>query len=252
MNHFAFRLLVTVPCCAFLSFGALAQQQGSTGSADPVEHSESVPIVQEETSPSTTSVVQNVSGVSGGVNTNWAFNLSPGTPAKPAYPHPFESDQGWGGGSYPQDLLDGYRACALRSGWDCGLAFTGGNANWGGQACGVRQATIDFGQPVQVSMVKVTHHGDDHVPKIYQIQILQAGHWVTVVNQQQNNAARCQRPPGNDPASTWTCMITDEFAPKVTSKVRYTFDNCPNANRSILGKSITHGWLYEFEAYRLP
>jgi len=180
------------------------------------------------TAPANGTVI-NLSG--SGINTNHAFNPNPGTAARPIFPHPFESDTGWGGGSYPQDLLDGYRSCGLRSLWDCGLMFTGGNANWGGQACGVRQATIDFGTPVLVSAVKISHHGDDHVPKIYQIQVWTGSAWSTVVSQTNNTVGRCIRPPGYDPATNWVCMITDEFPPVATSKVRYTFNNCPDANQ---------------------
>jgi hypothetical protein len=189
-----------------------------------------------------------------GLNINWAFNLNPGTPSAPIPPHPFESDQGWGGGAEPAEIVDGYRACNGPGGWACGLAFTGGNANWGGQACGVRQATIDLGpSPVRVSAVRITHHGDDQTPQIYQIQTWNGTAWVTQVSVTNNSQGRCSRAPSYDPSSNWTCMITDEFPPVKTTKVRYTFNNCPNQNSSIIpGQSITHGWLYEFEVYRLP
>lgn len=239
---------------AMMSLSSGARGQEGRASADPSDHVSAASVdphpsasIVTSTAPANSVSVFNLSG--SGINTNQAFNPNPGTAAQPIFPHPFESDPG---GSYPQDLLDGYRSCALRSLWDCGLAFTGGNANWGGQACGVRQATIDFGRSVQVSAVKITHHDDEHVPKIYQIQIWTGSGWTTVVNQQNNTIGRCTRPPGYDPASNWVCMITDEFPPAATSKVRYTFNNCPNANQNILGNSITHGWLYEFEAYRLP
>ncbi|MDP2958862.1 MAG: hypothetical protein Q8N53_20725, partial [Longimicrobiales bacterium] len=64
------------------------------------------------------------------------------------YPSPLGSDPGWGGGSYPWQIVDGQRLCAGGSQWACGLAFTGGTGRWppGSQtACGWRQATIDFG-----------------------------------------------------------------------------------------------------------
>ncbi len=186
-------------------------------------------------------------------NANFAFNLATGTPSSPVAPHPFESDPGWGGGAQPTQLVDGYRGCNDPSGWACGLAFTGGDANWGGQACGVRQATINLGAtPVQVSAVRITHHGLEHVPKIYQIQTWNGSTWVTQVSMTTNSAGRCIAPPTYDPAVGWTCTLTDEFSPVQTTKVRYTFNNCPNANTNVSGGSITHGWLWEFEAYRLP
>lgn len=208
-----------------------------------------------------THVVIDINGYYGGVagqvtgaNANLAFNLNPGTPSSPNFPHPFESDQGWGGGAQPQQLVDGFRGCNDPTGWACGLAFTGGSANWGGQACGVRQATIDLGSaPAQVSAVRITHHGTEHIPAIYQIQTLNGSAWVTQVSITNNTGGRCISAPSYDPAAAgWTCTITDEFPPVQTTKVRYTFNNCPGANTNITGAPITHGWLYEFEAYRLP
>ena len=34
-------------------------------------------------------------------------------------------------------------------------------------------------------------------------------------------------------------MLTDKFQPVKTTKVRYTFSNCPDQNKNILGNSIT-------------
>jgi hypothetical protein len=188
-----------------------------------------------------------------GVNQNYAYNPNPGTAAAPVFPHPYESDQGWGTGMQPQQIVDGFRFCNANPWFACGLAFTGGNSSWGGQACGVRQATIDFGALRQISSVRITHHGDLQVPQVYQIQTFNGSVWVTQVSRTSNSQSRCARPPGYDPNYAGACTITDEFAPVLATKVRYTFNNCPNANSSIVpGQSITHGWIYEFEAYRLP
>ena len=157
-----------------------------------------------------------------------------------------------GGGARPQQLIDGFRGCNDPSGWACGLAFTGGDSNWGGQPCGIRQATIDLGKSQQVSAVKITHHSDLHTPVIYQIQTYNGAGWDTQVSITNNSQGRCVRAPSYDPASTWTCVLTDEFAPFNTSKVRYTFNNCPSENRNVLGSAVVHGWLWEFEVYRLP
>jgi hypothetical protein len=64
-----------------------------------------------------------------GWNTNWAFNLNPGTPDAPIAPRPFESDHGWGGGAQTQENVDGFRGCNAPGGWPCGLAFTGGDSD---------------------------------------------------------------------------------------------------------------------------
>jgi hypothetical protein len=184
---------------------------------------------------------------------NHAFNLTPGNAAAPIAPHPFGSDAGWGGGAQPWQIVDGYRGCNGSLGWNCGLAFTGGDNNWGGRACGVRQATIDLGKFQQISAARITHHGDRQVPQRYQIQTFNGFAWVVQVNRTTNSQSRCERPPSFDPAAIATCTITDEFFPVKTNKVRFTFNNCPAANTSIVpGVPVTHGWLYEFEALRLP
>lgn len=182
---------------------------------------------------------------------NYAFNPLPGAQAAPVAPHPFGSDVGWGGGAKPQQLVDGLRGCNGPQGWDCGLAFTGGNSNWGGQACGMRQATIDLGAYRQISAVRITHHGDAQVPKNYQIQTFNGAAWVVQANVTTNSLARCER--NINPSVVATCTITDEFLPITASRVRITYNNCPNANTSIVpGQSLVHGWIYEIEALRLP
>ncbi len=180
---------------------------------------------------------------------NWAVNMKPGTSSLPQAPHPFESDKGWGGGAKPHQLIDGYRGCDDKSGYACGLAFTGGEYNWGGEQCGIRQATITLPKYSRVRAVKITHHGDNDVPKIYEIQAWKGGQWTTVVAESNNSLARCIRPSGG----RVNCMIVDEFPKVWTKKVRYKFNNCPENNESIVpGKEVEHGWLYEFEVYNLP
>lgn len=50
-------------------------------------------------------------------------------PSGTGYPHPLESDHGWGGGSSQWDIVDGIRTYPGE--WARGLAFTGGSNNWG-------------------------------------------------------------------------------------------------------------------------
>jgi hypothetical protein len=185
-----------------------------------------------------------------GVNANLAFNLNPGTPQNPNPPHPWESDRGWGGGTRIQDIVDGYRGCNQSGGWMCGLAFTGGWGNYGNEPCGVRQATINLGQIQMVSSTKITWHGEGDTPQIYKIQTWDGGQWVTQVSINDNSSYRCVRVPSHHPNDQ--CMVTDEFPPVNTNKVRVTFNNCPDQNRGINGQYMPHGWIWEFEAYRLP
>src|SRR5262245_20013057 len=84
---------------------------------------------------------------------NIALNTS-----QTGYPSPLESDPGWGGGSYPWDILDGLTA--YTDTWAHGLAFTGGTGSWMGQSCGWRQATVNLAELKTFNQVRVWHHGD--------------------------------------------------------------------------------------------
>ena len=44
------------------------------------------------------------------------------------YPDVTESFPGWGGGSYPWEIVDGFRNCP--KGWQCGIAFCGGTGTY--------------------------------------------------------------------------------------------------------------------------
>ena len=59
--------------------------------------------------------------------------------------NPLESDPGWGGDSYPWDIVDGHTF--YTDTWAHGLAFTGGINQWMGQPGGYRQVTVDWGTP---------------------------------------------------------------------------------------------------------
>ncbi len=160
---------------------------------------------------------------------NIAYN-----PTQSGYPHPLESDTGWGGGSYPWEMLDGHTY--YTDTWAHGLAFTGGYPGWI-EPCGWRQATIDFGSMKTFNKVRVYHHGDEHIPTNSRIEYWDGSAWHTV------NASTTFRedlrvpPPG---VSGWGAVPTEHvFAPVTGSKVRFGFDNC----------DIQHGWIYEFEVF---
>lgn len=145
------------------------------------------------------------------------------------YPSPLGSDPGWGGGSYPWQIVDGHRLCPNGfQGWMCGLAFTGGTGQYMGQPCGWRQATIDFGQPKTFNRVVVWHIGLEHVPNTYKIEYWNGSAWVEVFSTTN----------GHDFLSF--PLATDNTFTAVTgSKVRYALKNC----------DIVHGWIWEFEVY---
>ncbi len=156
-----------------------------------------------------------------------------------------ESDPGWGGGSYPADMVDGLTY--YTDTWAHGLAFTGGPAGWGGEACGWRQATLDFGAPKTFSRALVWHHGADHIPSTYDLEVWDGSSWVSAGG---TSSVRwdLEVPPAG--VSGWGAIPTEHLFPEVTAqKVRFVLNNC----------NITHGWIYEFEVfggsgpqYRLP
>jgi hypothetical protein len=164
------------------------------------------------------------------------------------YPTPLESDQGWGGGSYPWQIVDGLHSY---DGWAHGLAFTGGHTggwNSGGwiQPAGPRQATIDFGQDETFNEVIIWHHGDEtnHVPATTQISYGDGSIW---------NPVSFQRVYGtmHEDGTNSGYSNSDIYTfPTVTgSKVQYSFDN---SGATLAGDPIVHGWIYEFEVFNVP
>lgn len=151
-------------------------------------------------------------------------------------PSPVESDPGWGGGSFPWQMIDGVRSPAD---WRHGLAFTGGRGSWAGEACGPRQATIDFGSAQSFNRVVIWHHGDEHIPAEAAVSYWDGSAW---------SALSPTRVAGAVRDTTGYIGISDEYSfPAVEgSKVRYSFDNC-GLNTS--GVQNEHGWIYEFEVY---
>ncbi len=89
-----------------------------------------------------------------------------------------ESDEGWGGGSYPGDMVDGLTA--YYDTWAHGLAFTGGLQEWAGQPCGWRQATVNFGRLETFDRVLVWHHGEEHIPTTYVVEYWNGSDWLPV------------------------------------------------------------------------
>ena len=154
-------------------------------------------------------------------------------PSGSGYPSPLESDQGWGGGSYPWDILDG--KTSYTDTWAHGLAFTGGTGGWAGQPCGRRQATVDFGTPKTFNRLLAFHHAAEHVPSTYHIEYWDGSTWVNA------GGTSAHRADLADYASGWGSEPTENLFPAVTAgKVRFVIDsNC----------DITHGWLYEIEVF---
>lgn len=153
--------------------------------------------------------------------------------------NPFGSDPGWGGGSYPWQIVDGQRLCAGGSQWACGIAFTGGVRGYNGP-CGWRQATIDFGQPTTFNRVVVWHHALEHVPNTYKIAYWSGSAWVELFSTT-NGHAYMSYPDAavNEWWGSYSTPTDNTFQPVTGTKVRYSLNNC----------DIVHGWIYEFEVY---
>ncbi|MBN1814800.1 MAG: hypothetical protein JXA14_23375 [Anaerolineae bacterium] len=159
-------------------------------------------------------------------------------PDRTGYPHPLDSDRGWGGGSDKWDIVDGVRRYSY---WANGLAFTGGSRPWI-EPCGWRQATIDFGSLQTFNTVMVWHHGQGQVPYTYKIQYWDQADsaWVDVFSTTSGHDYLVY--PTDDPSHWWEGFSTpteNTFAPVTSDKVRFEFWNC----------DITHGWIYDFEVY---
>ena len=156
-------------------------------------------------------------------------------PSGVGYPNSLESDSGWGGGSYPWDMLDGHTF--YTDTWAHGLAFTGGTGNWMGQACGWRQATINFGALKTFNRILVWHHGDDHIPSTYTVEYWDGSNWLPT------GGTTTVRFDLRSDTNSWGATPTETMFPAVTgSKVRFSLNNC----------DITHGWIYQFDVFGTP
>lgn len=171
--------------------------------------------------------------------TNLALNR-----AGSGFPDPTESDSGWGGGSYPWQIVDGLYAYDT---WAAGLAFTGGHQDASGgppwiEPAGIRHAVIDLGAVHTFSRIVLWWHGAEYTPLSGSVEYWDGTQWLP--------AQAVQRVYGATHAEGSNSGYSDSdsytFDPVSASKVRYTFDN---SGLNILGTYDIHGWLYEFEVY---
>lgn len=147
--------------------------------------------------------------------------------------NPLESSRGWGGGSYPWDIVDG--RTFYTDTWAHGLAFTGGPRGWGLEPCGYRQATVNWGSLKRFDRVLVWHFGDNHIPSVYGVDYWDGGSWLPVGG---TSSVRWDLRSGYSGA--WGSVPTETNFPAVTgSKARFWLNNC----------NIEHGYIYEFEVF---
>jgi hypothetical protein len=147
------------------------------------------------------------------------------------YPTPEESDEGWGGGRWCWQIVDGLRTRGV--GWIYGLAFTGGGNNYE-DTCGWRQATIDFGKDIRFNRTLIFFEYNN-APKHYWILASKdkSGVWDTILERKIKSYAT-GRFFQNNPISE-----EDTFPTVKSRKIRYSFNNC----------EMDHGWILEFEVY---
>ncbi len=158
-------------------------------------------------------------------------------PSREGYPHPLDSDAGWGGGSDVWDIVDCNRSY---TNWANGLAFTGGINGYAGE-CGWRQATIDFGEPTAFNTVMIWHHtaGVKHVPRTYKIQVWDGSEWMDVFSTA-DGLSYVREDLRIQGGGYYVSVPTYNTFPEVTaSKVRFYMDNC----------DTEHGWIYAFEVF---
>ncbi len=157
-------------------------------------------------------------------------------PGRSGFPHPTESDNGWGGGADKWDIVDGTRQFPS---WANGLAFTGGINSYAGP-CGWKQATINFGEPKTFNRVMIWHHGREHIPNTYKLLYWDGSNWVELFSTTEGWSYLKYKT--DTPQNWWEAFSTptENTFPTVTSqKVRFQINNC----------DITHGWIYSFEVY---
>jgi hypothetical protein len=169
--------------------------------------------------------------------TNIALN-----PTESGYPHPLESDSGWGCCPNKWAMIDGQIAAPA---WYYGFAWRGGTRHWAGGSCGWKQATITFNEPKTFNKVITYHHGTLHVPTDYKIQYWDNSlGWIDIISITNNQ--RCQE---MDPDYHDNCPLEDSFSPVTSEKVRYTFyQNCSIYDPSDW-RYVEHGWIRELEVY---
>ena len=157
------------------------------------------------------------------------------------FPHPLDSDEGWGRAKYKWHIIDGIRM--TRNNWEYGLAFTGGMNEYI-DTCGPRQATIDFGQECEMNRIVVWHHHGR--PSSYDLfaWVDSARRWQVfkAVHNLEDHYFTYEDiflQELDDKGYLGVYPIEDTFATISTSKVKIVYTNCKEV----------HIWINEVEVY---
>ncbi|WP_282013809.1 hypothetical protein [Marinifilum flexuosum] len=189
-------------------------------------------VISDSEMENTAIVIENNSFTKSSQLQNLTLNLAENT-SRSGYPHPLESDNGWGGGRDKWDIVDGNRSYGY---WANGLAFTGGLRPYIAP-CGWRNAVINFGETVRFNHILVWHHGDNHIPNTYKIQYWDGSTWVDAFST--NTGLNYVRWDMRTTSGAGSVPTENVFNIVEASKVRLSMYNC----------DIIHGWIYEFEVF---
>ncbi|MBN2350277.1 MAG: hypothetical protein JXJ22_15675 [Bacteroidales bacterium] len=156
-------------------------------------------------------------------------------------PDPLESDEGWGGGQYPWQIIDGIRFST--NFWTSGLAFTGGKEEYI-DTCGWRQATINFGVPVQFNRTVIWMERDtiDHYYIQYWNEENKVWKNAIEVSDKIKKLKEYYLIFYEEHFKTYqrsSIAYEDTFPTVTSSRIRFLFNNCNSG----------HGWINEFEVY---
>jgi len=151
-------------------------------------------------------------------------------------PSPLESDPGWGGGSYPWEIVDGLRTYPV---WYHGLALAwNGTYSPGGTTTWDSQVTIDFAEAAWFDKVTLWHHSYFPISNPI-LQYWDGSTW--------QNIAYARNPAMEDAGGAGSLSDYYTFAPVFGGKVKWTLP----AGSSFVPGAANHVWLYEFEVYQV-
>jgi hypothetical protein len=156
-------------------------------------------------------------------------------PSQVGLPSPLESDPGWGGGSYPWEIVDGLRTY---NEWYHGLALS-----WNGTYSPANttywdsQVTIVFAAPSWFDSITLWHHSYFPISNPL-LEYWDGSAW--------NDIAYTRNPAMEDAGGAGSLSDYYNFDPVYGSKVKWTLP----AGSSFTDGSANHVWLYEFEVYQ--
>jgi hypothetical protein len=156
-------------------------------------------------------------------------------PTATGLPSPLESDPGWGGGSYPWEIVDGLRTYPV---WYHGLALSwNGTYSPSGTTSWDSQVTITLAAPSWFDRLTLWHHSYFPISNPL-LEYWDGTAW--------SDIAYTRDPAMEDAGGAGSLSDYYFFDPVYGSKVRWILP----AGSSFTSGSANHVWLYEFEVYQ--